>query len=112
GKSTLLNTLAGRDLALVSGEAGTTRDHVGALIDLGGVVVRWVDTPGVREAAGPEAEAIGLARRLAADADLVIAVGDRATADPRTIVEQEPGLVAALRGDLGEPGWAHDVAVS
>jgi len=112
GKSTLLNTLAGRDLALVSGEAGTTRDHVGALIDLGGLVVRWVDTPGVRAAAGSEGDAIELARRLAADADLVIAVGDRTTADPRTIVDQQPGLVVALRGDLGEPAWVHDLAVS
>ncbi len=112
GKSTLLNTLAGRDLALVAGEAGTTRDHVGALLDLGGLVVRWVDTPGVREAPGPEGEAIELAQRLAPDADLLIAVGDRTTGDPRTIVGHSPGLVVALRADLGRPGWAHDCEVS
>lgn len=112
GKSTLLNTLAGRELAVVSDEAGTTRDHVGALINLGGLVVRWVDTPGVREAEGPEEQAIELARKLIAEADLVIAVGDGTTGDPREIVGVEPGMVVALRADLGKPGWAHDLGVS
>ncbi|MCA9273131.1 MAG: 50S ribosome-binding GTPase [Phycisphaerales bacterium] len=112
GKSTLLNTLAGRELAIVSDEAGTTRDHVGALINLGGLVVRWVDTPGVRDATGPEAQAIGLAQRLIADADLVIAVGDMTTGDPREVAGVEPGMVVALRADLGKPDWQHDLAVS
>ena len=112
GKSTLLNALAGRELAIVSDEAGTTRDHVGALINLGGLVVRWIDTPGFREVQGPEAAAIGLAQRLVDDADLVVAVGDRTTGDPREIAGVEPGLVVALRTDLGEPGWEHDLAVS
>jgi len=112
GKSTLLNTLAGRELAIVSDQAGTTRDHVGAQINLGGVVVGWIDTPGVREAVGPEAQAIELAAELIAKADLVIAVGDRTTADPRGFVGAEPGLVVALREDLGRPVWAHDLAVS
>lgn len=107
GKSTLLNALAGRELAIASPEAGTTRDHVGALVDLGGLVVRWVDTPGLREAAGPEARAIGLAREVLARADLVVAVGDAGT--PRPAGGE---LTVALRADLGLPEWGHDLAVS
>lgn len=107
GKSTLLNALAGRELALASPEAGTTRDHVGALVDLGGLVVRWVDTPGVREARGAEARAIGLAREVLGRADLVIAVGDAGTDRPTG-----GDVVVALRADLGLPWWEHDAAVS
>lgn len=112
GKSTLLNTLAGRDLALVAGEAGTTRDHVGAWVNLGGLVVRWVDTPGIRTAAGPEADAIAIASRLAMDADLLVGVGDGASADPVMLLPRMPDLVVALRSDLGLPGWAHGLVVS
>lgn len=112
GKSTLLNTLAGRELALVADVPGTTRDHVGAWVDLGGLVVRWVDTPGVREASGVEAEAIGVATRLAAGADLLIGVGDSGSGDPRGIAGRGADVVVALRADLGLPGWGHDLAVS
>ena len=78
GKSTLLNALARRAVAVVSPEAGTTRDHVGATLDLGGLVVHWVDTPGLRpEGAGAiEAEAFAIARKRVADADLVVLCGD------------------------------------
>lgn len=112
GKSTLLNTLAGRELALVAGEPGTTRDHVGAWVDLGGLVVRWVDTPGIREAMGPEREAIALASEVASGADLLIAVGDGGSVDPRGLVGRGADVVVGLRADLGLPAWGHDLAVS
>lgn len=112
GKSTLLNALAGRELSLAADEPGTTRDHVGALIDLGGLVVRWADTPGLRDTQGPESEAIALARELIEAADFVIAVGDKSSRDPRALVGKEPDLVVALRSDLGEPGWEFSFAVS
>ncbi len=80
GKSTLLNALAGRSMALASPEPGTTRDHVGALLDLGGLVVRWVDTPGIRPAGTVvhpiEREAVDCAQRVIAAADLVVHCGD------------------------------------
>ena len=50
GKSSLLNALAKRDVAIVSEEAGTTRDVIEVHLDLGGVPVMLIDTAGLREA--------------------------------------------------------------
>ncbi len=73
GKSSLLNALAKRDVAIVSEEAGTTRDVIEVHLDLGGVPVILVDTAGIREAQG-KIEAEGIERALARveDADLVL----------------------------------------
>jgi len=112
GKSTLLNALAGRELSLAADEPGTTRDHVGALIDLGGLVVRWADTPGLRDAQGVESGAISIARGLIGAADFVVAVGDPGSADPRGVVGGGAGLIVTLRSDLGKPSWPSDCSVS
>ena len=112
GKSSLLNALAGRDAALVDDAPGTTLDHIGATIDLAGLVVRWVDTPGRRQTTGLESEAIELSMKLEASADLVILAGDHRSVDPREMFESEPGLVVATRSDLGLPDWPCDAAVS
>ena len=73
GKSTLFNALLGREGAIVSPQAGTTRDHVGALIDIGGIVVQWIDTPGLRKSSDPlETEAIERALDVIADADMTL----------------------------------------
>jgi tRNA modification GTPase len=64
GKSSLLNALAKRDAAIVSEEAGTTRDFVEVALDVGGVKIRLVDTAGIRENAG-KVEQIGIERALA-----------------------------------------------
>ncbi len=59
GKSSLLNALAKRDVAIVSEEAGTTRDVIEVHLDLGGLPVILTDTAGIREAQGKvEAEGI------------------------------------------------------
>ncbi len=77
GKSTLLNSLAQRDVAIVSPEPGTTRDVVEVALDLGGVPARVADTAGLREAAGAvEQEGIRRARATADAADLRIFVLD------------------------------------
>jgi tRNA modification GTPase len=75
GKSSLINALAERDVAIVSPLPGTTRDALEARVVLGGVPVTLVDTAGLREAADAiEAEGVRRARARAAEADLVIAV--------------------------------------
>ncbi|MBX3358004.1 MAG: 50S ribosome-binding GTPase [Phycisphaeraceae bacterium] len=104
GKSSLLNALAGRGVSLVADESGTTRDHVGALLDLAGLVVRYIDAPGI-EADGPDgiaAEARRIALGMARHADLVVLACDGASG----LVPWEsaaPTLRVALRSDLGLP---------
>jgi len=61
GKSTLLNALAGRDAAITSAVAGTTRDVIEVRMDLGGLPVTLLDTAGLRDGAD-EVEAIGIDR--------------------------------------------------
>lgn len=73
GKSSLLNALARREAAIVSDEAGTTRDVIEVRLDLGGYPVIVSDTAGLREALGA-VEREGIRRSLAAaeQADLVL----------------------------------------
>jgi tRNA modification GTPase len=77
GKSSLLNALARRDAAIVSAEAGTTRDVIEVRLDLGGYPVVLMDTAGIREAGG-EIEREGIRRTLdrMRKADLVLWVED------------------------------------
>ncbi len=77
GKSSLLNALARRDAAIVSEEAGTTRDVIEVRLDLGGVPVIVSDTAGIRETSGTvEREGIRRTIARARDADLVIWLTD------------------------------------
>jgi tRNA modification GTPase len=88
GKSSLLNALARREVAIVTDEPGTTRDLVEVVLDLDGVKVRLTDTAGIREAPG-KVEAIGIGRALdrARVADLVLYLED--TASPQSISDDE-----------------------
>jgi tRNA modification GTPase len=73
GKSTLLNALAGREVAIAHAAPGTTRDAVAARLDLAGLVVDWFDTPGVRDGMDAvERAAAAIAERALAHADLVV----------------------------------------
>ncbi len=71
GKSTLLNSLSGRDAAITSEFAGTTRDVIEVRMDLGGLPVTLLDTAGLRDT-DDAVETIGIdrARQRAAQADL------------------------------------------
>jgi tRNA modification GTPase len=73
GKSTLMNQLARREVAIVSPHAGTTRDVIEVQLDLDGYPVTVIDTAGIRETADPvEQEGVRRARARAAEADLVL----------------------------------------
>ena len=78
GKSTLLNVLAQKDLAITSSVAGTTRDSIRVSLSLGGVVSEFVDTAGLREVPENEIEAEGMkrARAVLQEANLVLHVKD------------------------------------
>jgi len=88
GKSTLINALTQRDLAIVSSIPGTTRDMIEAHLDVGGLPVTVIDTAGLREAAD-EIERIGVDRTLARveTADLALWLSDAGEAPPRSDIE-------------------------
>ncbi|CAH0144268.1 tRNA uridine-5-carboxymethylaminomethyl(34) synthesis GTPase MnmE [Roseomonas sp. CECT 9278] len=119
GKSSLLNALAGREAAIVSARAGTTRDVVEVRLVLAGVPVTLADTAGLRDAADEvEQEGIRRARRRAEEADLVIAVFAADVApDPATLAWVTPGaLVLVNKVDLapaqGTIGGTAPLAIS
>ncbi|MBG6163168.1 tRNA modification GTPase [Labrenzia sp. EL_195] len=73
GKSSLLNAIAGRDVAIVTEEAGTTRDVIEVHLDLGGYPLTLVDTAGLRDAGGiVEREGIRRAQARGQEADLIL----------------------------------------
>ncbi|RVT94996.1 tRNA uridine-5-carboxymethylaminomethyl(34) synthesis GTPase MnmE [Sphingomonas crocodyli] len=78
GKSSLFNALLGRDAAIVSDIAGTTRDMIEAPVQLGGHAFVLIDVAGLRDDSGDVIEAIGIdrARRAVAAADVVLWLGD------------------------------------
>ncbi len=77
GKSTLMNYLARREVAIVSPHAGTTRDIIEVQLDLDGYPVTLIDTAGIRQTDDPvEVEGVRRARMRAAEADLVLWLTD------------------------------------
>lgn len=94
GKSSLLNRLAGEDLAIVTPIPGTTRDSVRQAMHIEGVPLHIIDTAGLRETTD-EVEVLGIARTWAAieSADLLVLIVDAArgvTAEDQAIVERLP----------------------
>ncbi|NJD86790.1 MAG: tRNA uridine-5-carboxymethylaminomethyl(34) synthesis GTPase MnmE [Betaproteobacteria bacterium] len=94
GKSSLLNRLAGEDVAIVTPVAGTTRDYVRATILLEGVPIHLIDTAGLRDA-GDEVERIGIARTWEAIAKagaamLVTDAGHAESEEDTRILERMP----------------------
>jgi tRNA modification GTPase len=83
GKSTLLNALAGREAAIVSPRAGTTRDVIEVPLALAGRPFVLIDMAGLHEGTGDEIEAVGIerARQVVAESDIILWLGDEA-ADP------------------------------
>ena len=77
GKSTLLNALLGEDRAIVSDIAGTTRDTIEEVLNLDGILFRFIDTAGIRESSDV-IEQIGIDRtfRKLSEAEIVLALVD------------------------------------
>lgn len=95
GKSSLVNALARRDVAIVAETAGTTRDVVEVRLDLGGYLVTLADTAGLRHTSEAiEAEGVRRALARADTADLVLLLLDGSAADPMA------GLPPNTRADL------------
>lgn len=90
GKSTLINALAKRELAIVSPVAGTTRDVIETALALDGIAMRFSDTAGLRAESVDAIEMIGIDRAKAAveTADILLWLGPRREAPdhPRTIL--------------------------
>ena len=112
GKSTLLNALVGRDAAIVSDIAGTTRDRIEVPAAIGGTAFLFTDTAGLHEGTGDAIEAIGMDRARAAldAADIILWLGDAADlprADALLIAAQcdrdatRPGLQLSARTGEG-----------
>src|SRR3954465_4817811 len=81
GKSTLMNQLACREVAIVSPHAGTTRDVIEVQLDLDGYPVTVIDTAGIRETDDPvEQEGVRRAGARAAEADRGLGLADSADA--------------------------------
>jgi tRNA modification GTPase len=103
GKSTLMNALAGREVALTSSEPGTTRDALEVQLDLKGLPVTLVDTAGVREfAEGVERMGIARTRARVEAADLRILLVER-EGDIHEFEThlREGDLVVRAKADLG-----------
>jgi len=103
GKSSLLNKLAGRDVAIVTEQAGTTRDILEVRLNLGGYLARISDTAGLRQSENlVEAEGIRRAAELAGQADLVIGVYDSTGAAPDwgALGVGQPHILVANKADL------------
>ena len=77
GKSSLLNALAGRERAIVTEIAGTTRDSIEESVEWRGVTLRFIDTAGIRESSDP-VESLGIrrSRNIASSSDIVLLVSD------------------------------------
>jgi len=113
GKSSLLNALARRDVAIVTDVAGTTRDILEVYLDLDGYAVRLCDTAGLRESEDfVEAEGMRRARALLEEADLILSLGDIGAGQPTERFEGEC-LRIGTKADIGnETGAEFDLLIS
>lgn len=104
GKSSLMNQLAGEEVAIVTAIAGTTRDTIKSAIQINGVPLHIIDTAGLRETVD-EVEQHGIARtwRALENAHAALLLVDAA----HGITETEKSILARLREDLPKI-WVHN----
>jgi len=109
GKSSLINILAGREAAIASPVAGTTRDLIEIPLSIGGMPCLLIDSAGLREGGG-QVEQIGMARARGAieAADLILWLGP-----PGESPDRDRSILVRTKADLGKAGsGAADVATS
>ena len=113
GKSTLLNRLAGSDVAIVTEHAGTTRDVIEVRLEIDGFTVVLQDTAGLRETSDP-VEAIGIARARAAaeKADLVLWLDDQESPAASDTLADKPTIRVRTKSDLAHGQPSDDLAIS
>ncbi|MET0969581.1 MAG: tRNA uridine-5-carboxymethylaminomethyl(34) synthesis GTPase MnmE [Tardiphaga sp.] len=115
GKSTLMNQLAQREVAIVSPHAGTTRDVIEVQLDLGGYPVTVIDTAGIRETADPvEQEGVRRARARAGEADLVLWLVDSVEAELEAFLAkgEVPVWIVRNKADLGGGAGSQRLTIS
>jgi len=100
GKSSLLNALAGAELAIVTPIPGTTRDKVSQTIQIEGVPLHITDTAGLRDATADEVERIGVSRSwdAIADADVVLFLHDLGRVGQADYEAEDERIRARLAG--------------
>lgn len=105
GKSSLLNALAGRERAIVSPVAGTTRDTIDIHVELGGIPVVLTDTAGIRESTDV-IERIGIERTISSvkDADIVLALqsADTPCVPLPQVSNTQPVITVNTKSDLAD----------
>lgn len=108
GKSSLINILAGREAAIASPVAGTTRDLIEVPVGIAGMPCLLIDSAGLREAGG-QIEQLGMARARAAigSADLILWLGP-----PAECPDRSRAILVGAKADLGKADGAADVATS
>jgi tRNA modification GTPase len=117
GKSTLLNSLLGRPRAIVSDQAGTTRDYIEESCLLDGRLLRLIDTAGLRDTDDHiERQGISLSKQMMAEADLVLCLitSDSNEKDRDEILRQisllgKPSIITMTKSDISKPRWSDDL---
>jgi len=119
GKSSLLNVLLGFDRAIVSEQAGTTRDTIEEVVNLKGIPLRLIDTAGLRGTVDAiESEGISRARQQIEGAELVLEVFDGSltpeeNSEPVELSGQVKRVAVLNKADLGTAaGWENQKAVA
>ena len=114
GKSSLLNCLAQRDVAIVSDMAGTTRDVIEVRLDIAGHLVLMMDTAGIRSSDNPvELEGIRRSLMAAGGADLVLELRSLAGSEPPLSENLSADrLVVWTKSDLAEAAGAPESGVT
>jgi tRNA modification GTPase len=113
GKSSLINYLAQRDVAIVTDIEGTTRDVLHVDLDMDGYLVRLFDTAGLREASDlVEREGVRRARQMIEQADLVLVLSEIDSGTERPELDAADILSVGTKLDMHRASTDYDICLS